>query len=364
MAPGALLPQTEPEWLSRDIKTANDVKAIKTANTAPPKIIPAPVSIFTEESAKTKFNDFRDDLYANGYAVIKGAIPRDRAVAYQQKAFDWVQSFNLGLDFENPETWTKAHLPVQSKISTFNQYAVTHEKFMWDARMEPGVLDAFAKLWGTDELLASFDALNVTLPNRKDIPRKTPWEHVDQSPLRRGLHCIQGIINLSEAGDEDGGLTVYPGSHRYTEEYFDTQTDSSTWSHDDFYPFAGDALDYFKEKGIQPLKVNAEPGDLIVWDSRTIHYGAEPTERSNTIRTVIYAAFAPAKLATPEALETKAEIFKRWGVTTHWPHDNIVYRNRAPIREDGNVDPQNRSEPLDKPELTDQLLKLAGAKPY
>lgn len=75
---------------------------------------------------------------------------------------------------------------------------------MWDARLEPGVIDAFAKLWGTEELLVSFDALNVTFPNRKDIPPKEPWEHVDQSPKRRGLHCLQGIIQLSHAGPEDG----------------------------------------------------------------------------------------------------------------------------------------------------------------
>lgn len=37
--------------------------------------------------------------------------------------------------------------------------------------MEPGVLDAFTKFWGTDELLVSFDSLNITFANRKDVDR-------------------------------------------------------------------------------------------------------------------------------------------------------------------------------------------------
>ena len=78
--------------------------------------------------------------------------------------------------------------------------------------MEPNVVEAFAKIWGTDELLVSFDGMNVTLPSR-DKPAAKPWPHVDQSPLRRGLHCVQGIINLSPAGPEDGSLVVFPRSN-------------------------------------------------------------------------------------------------------------------------------------------------------
>jgi len=275
-----------------------------------------------------------------------------------------LKSFDTELDLSNPDTWIKQNLPVQSTINTFSGYGVAHEKFMWDARMEPGVIDAFARLWGTEELLVSFDALNITFPNRKDIPKKGAWEHVDQSPLRRGLHCVQGIINLSKSGPEDGGLMVYPGSHKLVEEFFDTQTDKSTWTERDLHHFDQDQLDWFLEKGIQPLKIEADYGDLILWDSRTIHYGSVPTELSNTIRTVIYAAYTPAKLATPEALKVKAEVFEKFGGTTHWPHDNIVPRYNKATRDDGTVDPKDHSEPFEKPDRSDKLLKLAGVKQY
>jgi ectoine hydroxylase-related dioxygenase (phytanoyl-CoA dioxygenase family) len=315
-------------------------------------------------SSRSKYVDWRADLLENGFTVLKNAIPRDQAVAYQEKAYAWLKSFDSELDFSKPETWIKENLPVQSKINTFTTYGVVHEKFMWDARMEPGVVNAFAHLWGTEELLVSFDALNITLPNRVDVPRKEPWEHIDQSPLRRGMHCVQGIINLSPSGPEDGGLVAYPGSHKLHDQFFDTQTDKSSWSPKDWYKFEKDQLEWFAEKGIKPQKVCADVGDLILWDSRTIHYGSEPSELSKQIRTVIYATYTPERLANEKSLEKKRTTFKSWGATTHWPHDNINIRKNETFLEDGTRDPRDREQPLELPEMSDKLLRFAGAKKY
>ncbi|KAH8748906.1 phytanoyl-CoA dioxygenase [Hyaloscypha finlandica] len=321
---------------------------------------PLPTKFLTQE----KCTGWEYDLREKGFAVVKNAIPQYRAAKYQEKAYEWLKSFGTELDFNRPETWIKENLPVQSKINTFNGYCMLHEKFMWDARQEPGVLDTFAKIWGTDELLVSFDSLNITFPNRKDVERLGAWEHVDQSPFRRGLHCIQGIIALSPSGPEDGGLLVYPGSHKLMDEFLDTQTDKSTWERIDRFAFDQSQLSWFAARGIQPEKVCAEVGDLILWDSRTIHYGSVPSEKSTQIRTAIYAAYTPARLASEETLEKKTEIFGQWGGTTHWPHDNIRIREVKTYLEDGTRDPRDRDEPLEKPEMTDKLLKLAGVKRY
>ncbi|KAJ5200300.1 Phytanoyl-CoA dioxygenase [Penicillium cf. griseofulvum] len=310
------------------------------------------------------YGDWRDDLREQGYAIIKNAIDPERALEYQRKALDWLKSFNTALDLDDPSTWTRENLPVQSKVNTFNGYCVTHEKFMWDARMEPKILEAFAKIWGTDELLVSFDALNITLPNREDKPARRPWPHVDQSPMRRGLHCIQGVINLSHAGPEDGSLMVYPRSNQATEGFFDTETDPSTWEQRDIHNFTEKQIQWFEDHGMKPFKVLAEPGDLLVWDSRTVHWGGEPTVNSNTIRTVIYASYAPFELATEETLQLKKEAFESYRATTHWPHDHIVIRDGVVYLPDGTIDPRNRSRPLEVPEHTDRLLQLAGVKSY
>ena len=175
---------------------------------------------------------------------------------------------------------------------------------------------------------------------------------------------MQGIINLSHAGEEDGSLVVVPGSHACVEEFFDTMTKPEDWEYRDNRYFSEEDMDWFRKRGLSPKKVLAEPGDLIVWDSRTIHWGGEPTEKSDVVRTVIYAAYAPASMASPEAIAAKQQVFNINGATTHWPHDNIKVRDMTARLADGSVDPRNRSEPLEKAEQTDKLLKLAGMKPY
>jgi hypothetical protein len=297
--------------------------------------------------------------------VLKGVIPVDRAVGYQQKAYDWLKSFPGGLDFNNPDTWVAENLPITNYVKSYAGYCVSHEKFVWDARMEPGILDAFATLWGTPELLVSFDSLNVTFPNRKDIPRRAPWEHLDQSPARRGVHCVQGLINLSPSGPDDGGLVVFPGSHKLNDEFMDTMTDRKSWLPlKDLYLFKKEELEWFATRGVHPHKVCADVGDLIMWDSRVIHYGAEPSERSNQIRTCIYATYMPASLASPEQLALKKQAFEMFSGTTHWPHQYIVYKPNRVFLPDGTPDPRDRERPLEMPDMSDKLLKLAGAKPY
>lgn len=40
-------------------------------------------------------------------------------------------------------------------------YGVTHEKWVWDIRGEPGVVDTFAKVYDDEDLIVSFDVVNV-----------------------------------------------------------------------------------------------------------------------------------------------------------------------------------------------------------
>lgn len=40
---------------------------------------------------KIHYGDFRDDLLRDGYAVIKGAVPRDRALKYVDEIYEWLE---------------------------------------------------------------------------------------------------------------------------------------------------------------------------------------------------------------------------------------------------------------------------------
>jgi hypothetical protein len=63
---------------------------------------------------EAKFGDFRDDILRDGFAVIKGAVPRERADKYGEEMFRYLETFKGGLGFKrhDPSTWLENHLPV------------------------------------------------------------------------------------------------------------------------------------------------------------------------------------------------------------------------------------------------------------
>jgi hypothetical protein len=50
---------------------------------------------------------------------------------------------------------------------------------LWDLRCEQGIIDAFAKIWGTDQLITSFDGGSIMLPHRTDVGDGGKWEHME-----------------------------------------------------------------------------------------------------------------------------------------------------------------------------------------
>lgn len=44
------------------------------------------------DGTDTNYGDWRDDLARDGYAVVKGAIPRERANTYADKMYEWLES--------------------------------------------------------------------------------------------------------------------------------------------------------------------------------------------------------------------------------------------------------------------------------
>jgi hypothetical protein len=43
------------------------------------------------DGAQTNYGDWRDDLARDGYVVIKGAIPRERADKYADQMYSWLE---------------------------------------------------------------------------------------------------------------------------------------------------------------------------------------------------------------------------------------------------------------------------------
>jgi hypothetical protein len=196
----------------------------------------------------------------------------------------------LGYDRNDPSTIHKDHLPDINEKGMCLGYAISHESFTWAVRQEPGVIDAFEKVYDTEDLIVSFDSVNIGFPNRTDVKPNTPWPHQDQDPEKPGFRCLQGLVNLLPNGPEDGGLIVCKGAHLLSEEFHEVFKDEERiWSWyvspllyllgalvlivivrtKEWYGFTDAGLAWLKEKGCEWIKLTAEPGDLLLCKSIT-----------------------------------------------------------------------------------------------
>ncbi|GAA5856546.1 hypothetical protein JCM8547_005858 [Rhodosporidiobolus lusitaniae] len=311
--------------------------------------------------------DWRNDLARDGYAIIRGAVPEERALSYRDRAYEWIAKFPLGFDRDDKSTWTQEHLPMTKKGGMFH-HSIGHEAFLWELRQEKGLIAPFAQLWGTDELLVSFDGANVSLPGKMQDPNQPAWWHQDQDADKRGFHCAQGLVNLAPNGPKDGGLMLLKGSAKLNDKYFTevwNGTDGVVLKGDeaqtDFFGYTPEILSWFYENGAKWVKTELNPGDLVIWDSRTVHYNVPPL--GDRDRVAAYTCFMPARLCAPDQLEQKQKLFAGRQMTTHWPVSNLFQKSDVVLR-DGKQCPHLRHAPFEEPVLTDKLLKLAGVKPY
>ncbi|GAA6004026.1 uncharacterized protein JCM10292_005843 [Rhodotorula paludigena] len=315
------------------------------------------------------YGDFRDALKKDGYVVVKGAIPRERALEYRDRLHGWLESFGRGYDRNDPSTFSQAHLPVYSRGGMYNSYGIGQEQAVWDIRLEPGVRKAFETIWGTDKLVSSMDSATIMLPGQPPLPPSLrQWKHVDLSPWRTAndaanFFVAQGLVNLNDNGPDDGGLLVMKGSSELLKQYFEeTGRPKYEGGKYDWHTFEEEEMDWFFERGCEWLKVCAEPGDLILWSSHTIHQNCPP--RGTRDRVVTYVCQGPAELMTEEDKAVRKRAFEEGYSTSHAPFHGTWLVDRQPIREEtGKVDPDYRTHknPVEK---TDAVRRLAGVLPY
>jgi len=272
----------------------------------------ASCSLFAEGHETQPYGDWRDDLVRDGVAIVKGAVPAERAAAYTDAMYQWLEDFGLGFKRDDPSTISNEHLPVINEKGMCHGYGIAHEQFAWDVRQEAGVVAAFEKVYGDTDLIVSFDAVNFAFPRRRDVPANTPWPHQDQDPLKPGFRCLQGLVNVLPNGPSDGGLIACKGAHLVSEEFhreFAGEKDKVWAWTKEWYGFTDAGMRWLERRGFRWEKICAEPGDLIVWDSRTPHYNLSPT--ADTPRFCIYTCYMPVKDASQEDLRRKKEAFER-----------------------------------------------------
>jgi hypothetical protein len=172
----------------------------------------------------------------------------------------------MGYRRDDPSTVHPDKLPVINEKGMLLNYGAPHEDFVWDIRSEAGVVSAFEQVYDTEDLIVSFDAINYGFSNRQNLPANKPWPHQDQDPERPGFRCLQGLVNLLPNGPNDGGLIVCKGAHLLSEQFHEDMKDEERipqWTKE-WYGFTERGMAWLKDHGCEWVKVEAEPGDLLL----------------------------------------------------------------------------------------------------
>lgn len=221
----------------------------------------------------------------------------------------------------------------------------------WSIRGLTCVKQAFGFIWGTmerpeEDLLVSMDVVLLWRPwwiNSTWLP-ETEGFHLDENPFKpprtKGPHpnldCVQGMVPLLPVTQETGGLQVVPFSHEGEKKialrarYPQWQKQKGDWC---VLPRSDPIQD---EGGLLLL---AGPGDLILWDSRTVHGGRVGVAPAGSVphcaeavelaRMSVAVAMTPRALANSEVEKMRREGFLCGKPFTHRPH-GVTHSGQCP----------------------------------
>lgn len=264
---------------------------------------------------------WKGHLDREGYAVVKGTADQAEVAHIKRLVWDVLELTHPLLKRDKPKSWR--HLPVSPNSGICANLAQSEGQ--WYLRGLPEVKGVFEQLWGTSDLLTSMDCMLLRPPGALSKLGGSEGLHVDQNPIVKPVReCVQGMLPLVAVTAATGGLEVVPRSH--LDDDFRARLKAVHWTlehmrlGDDWCTFRPDTLDevldrdrcveFYAELERRARLLLAEPGDLILWDSLTIHGGRVPDEQAleaacashELARMSCTVAMTPRAFALPERI--------------------------------------------------------------
>mmetsp|Transcript_107718 Transcript_107718/g.304729 ORF Transcript_107718/g.304729 Transcript_107718/m.304729 type:complete len:330 (-) Transcript_107718:95-1084(-) len=258
-------------------------------------------------------------LRERGFAVVAGALAAEEVEGAKDLLWGDLQEATPSLSRCDTATW-KGWKPGLAKTGL--DASVSQGRGAWHVRGCPGVKRAFAHIWDTSDLIVSMDVIIVWRPWWLDESWRPETEglHLDQNPFSKpGLECVQGMVPLLPATNATGGLQVVPFSH----------TDEAKEKLKAQFPGLRHKGDWCRlpGDGMSPVLLLARPGDLVLWDSRTVHGGLvgkgleEPEQSEELARLSVAVAMTPRAWASEEVLQARIRGFEKGQNFNHSPHE-------------------------------------------
>jgi len=276
-------------------------------------------------------------LHEHGYAVIADVLSESQCGRALDLTWDYLEQLETGIDRNDVTTWDDDRWPTAVHGGILPGHGIGHSAAQWYIRAVPNLKRAFAAVWDTDELLVSFDGMALWRPWAINPAWKTnrggSWLHIDQHPITRpGMQCVQGLVNLLPTSPKVGGNVLIPGSHKKFHTIPDTypqRLGRVPLSVDHFRFPADDPM----LAGTPPIMCHLEAGDLLLWDSRTIHCSSAaleaPHAKPELMRVVSLVCMMPKRLTPADVLEQRRRAVDGVISTTNWT-DRFINADKFP----------------------------------
>ncbi|MGF1669613.1 MAG: phytanoyl-CoA dioxygenase family protein [Balneolaceae bacterium] len=228
----------------------------------------------------------------NGYIIIPDAVPQKNVKAVVELLWEFEE-----IDPNDPETWYRPpRREIKMKeLTNSGMVEIYNHQALWDNRQYPKVYNAFVDIWGTEKLWVTIDRANLNFPVRSGHEFKgfIHWD-IDTSLNPKSVN-VQGVLALSDTGDDTGGFQCVPGLYRNFDKWVKSQPD-------DRDPFKPDT------SGFEITKVNMKTGDLLIFNSLLPH-GIRPNH-SNRPRIAQYISMMPAEEENNELRKWRIKSWK------------------------------------------------------
>lgn len=298
--------------------------------------------------------DYLKDLEEQGYCVIPALLSKPETERFYQRVWhEFIEKAWPKCKLGDRENWKEA-FPIHNPYGIFAGPA-GQTQVMWDLRQDPRIVEVFAQIWNTHDLIVSMDGLSFMCPPEIREGPFDPWPHVDQTVMRRkdiGSHdnnppvgfvsespmktkpfTIQGQFLFEDSSDGDGGFYCIPKSHFKFSEFapklealsaLEIPREVREKVRSEYL------LDFFRceEDGSgKPYcmkHVTAPRGSLILWDSRTVHWNQHPVKErpyrdTPKVRMVGYLCYVPKARLTDTGRSLRREAFELGVSTGHNP---------------------------------------------
>eukprot|EP00746_Dinoflagellata_sp_MGD_P166697 gnl/MRDRNA2_/MRDRNA2_96772_c0_seq1.p1 gnl/MRDRNA2_/MRDRNA2_96772_c0~~gnl/MRDRNA2_/MRDRNA2_96772_c0_seq1.p1 ORF type:complete len:321 (+),score=65.01 gnl/MRDRNA2_/MRDRNA2_96772_c0_seq1:98-1060(+) len=274
-------------------------------------------------------------LRDHGFVVLRGVASGDQVCNAKGLLWDAICERFGDTKRDDPDTWNNFRLGQAGIVPWLAQSAGA-----WAVRGWPGVKQAFARIWETEDLIVSMDSVLLWRPwwVQSEWRPSTEGLHLDQNPFNKvALECIQGMVPLLPVTDHSGGLQVVPDSHLDKEKSEFKKRHLHMRSSGDWCPCDDEDL---KQRAIL---LHAAPGDLVLWDARTVHGGLvgtgqcrDETTAAELARLSVTVSMTPRAWAGELVLEQRRKGFNRGESFNHVPHESGSSNGtvRAPVRRD------------------------------